>query len=803
MSHKTIKKMKTYLLPLFLLLLFNLAEAQSGYQTIKGTIIDKESEMPLIGANIELITSDNSFGTTTDIDGRYYIENVPPGRHVMQVSYLGYETMTLPNIVVSAGKQVVINLGMEESIIALDEVIIKASTPKDKTVNEMATVSARTFSMEEVIRYSGGRNDVSRLVSNYAGVSTADDSRNDIVIRGNSPTAVQWKLEGVAIPNPNHFATLGTTGGPVSAMNTNMLRTSDFLTSAFPAEYGNALSGVFDIGFRSGNKDKFETTLQLAAFSGVEAMLEGPLNNKKNSSFLVSFRNSFVGLANELGIPIGTNATPDYRDLSFKFDFGKTALGKLELFGIGASSNISFLASEVDSNDLFAEPDADARAESRLGILGLKHTYLINDRAYLRTTLLGTHAQNDFIQERYLDNTLTAKQKYASANDVLNRQVINSFLNVKQSARVTFRVGITAERMDVSTTGTDSSGNPDLDGNGIEDIETIRDSDEQLYLLEAYAMEKFKLSAKSTLNLGLHYQYLDFTDQGQLEPRVAYNYELSPKDELNIAYGLHSQITPLPFLFQVRESEGQSELINNSLDFTKAHHMVIGWNKQLGNNWRSKLEIYYQSLFDVPVEMTSSSFSILNFGADFGFPTRGPLVNEGTGKNYGIEMTLEKFFSNQFYGLLTTSLFESKYTGSDGVERNTAFANNLVVNLLGGKEFNIGKNNRISLDFKYTYAGGRRYTPVDLVASQVIDSEVLIEEKAFSERYPHYMRLDFKIGISLNSSKRNFSQQFFLDFQNITNRENVFVNRYNRVTNEVNTVYQAGFFPDIMYRVQF
>ncbi len=786
-----------------LLFISIIVTAQSGLQTVKGTVIDKESEMPLIGSSVELIVNGEILGTTTDLDGRFYINGVSPGRHAIRVSYLGYESQNIPNIIVSSGKEVILNIGLEESIVALDEVVIKASTPKDKAINEMAAVSARTFSLEEVVRYSGGRNDVSRLVSNYAGVSTADDSRNDIVIRGNSPTAVQWKLEGMAIPNPNHFATLGTTGGPVSALNTNLLRNSDFLTSAFPAEYGNALSGVFDIGFRSGNKDNYETTLQLAAFSGVEAMFEGPLSKNKNASFVVSFRNSFVGLANELGIPIGTNATPDYRDLSFKIDLGRTALGKFEIFGIGATSDISFLATETDPNDLFAEPDSDARAQSRLGIFGIKHTALLNDKTYIRTSILASHAKNDFIQERYTDETLSEKFQYASANDVLNRQVMNIFLNSKQSARYTLRTGITVERMDVSTLSTDSSGNPDNNGDGIEDLETVRDSEQELFLFEAYAQEKIKLSQKSTLNLGLHVQYLDFTEDLVWEPRASFSFELSDRDKINAGYGLHSQITPLPFLFQTRTVDGEIVLMNKELEFTKSHHFVLGWDRALGSDWRSKVELYYQSLFDVPVELEQSSFSVLNFGADFGFPSRGQLVNTGTGRNYGLELTLEKFFSNQFYGLLTSSIFASKYTGSDGIERSTAFANNFVFNFLGGKEFSIGRNNTLTVDFKYTYAGGRRFTPVDLEASQQIDSEVLKESQAFSERYPYYMRIDFKIGIRLNSDKRKFSQQFFLDFQNITNRENVFVNRYNRVTNEVNTVYQSGFFPDIMYRVQF
>ncbi|MCI5083445.1 MAG: carboxypeptidase-like regulatory domain-containing protein, partial [Saprospiraceae bacterium] len=178
-------------------------------QTLKGKIFDKQSEMPLIGATIEVLDTDQNLGTTTDFDGYFRLEAVPIGRQTVRISYLGYNTISIPNVVVTTGKQVVLNVGLEESIEQLDEVVVTAEVQKDKAQNEMATISARTFSVEEVNRFSGGRSDVARLAGNFAGVSTADDSRNDIVIRGNSPTGVLWRLEGIPIPNPNHFSTLG------------------------------------------------------------------------------------------------------------------------------------------------------------------------------------------------------------------------------------------------------------------------------------------------------------------------------------------------------------------------------------------------------------------------------------------------------------------------------------------------------------------------------------------------------------------------------------------------------------------
>ncbi len=787
---------------LVFLLISNFVQAQYT-QTIKGVVLDADSEMPLIGANVEVIANEEVLGAATDLDGYFRIENVPVGRHVVRVSYLGYDAVTIPNVVVNTGKEVDLDLMLSEAVNQLSQVTITAETDKDKSVNEMATISTKTFSLEEVTRYSGGRNDASRLVSNYAGVSTADDSRNDIVIRGNSPAGVLWRLEGVPIPNPNHFSTLGTTGGPVSALNTNLLKNSDFITSAFPSEYGNGLSGVFDVGFRNGNKDKFEFTAQLAAFSGLEFMAEGPLNKSKTSSFLISYRNSFVALAGSLGLDIGTNAIPDYRDLSFKFDFGSGKFGKFSVFGIGGTSDIEFLGAEIDEKDIFAEPDADSRADSKLGVIGVKHNLLLSENSYLRTVISVSRAENQFSQERYLDTLFMNSYANTDVDDRTDRLAITSFYNVKHNARWTTRAGITFERLSLLSNVRDREGNPDLDMDGLPDWQQVRDVDGELSIYQPFVQTKYKLNERLTFNGGLHAQYLQLNEDFILEPRAALNYSLTEKSSVNFGYGHHSQVQPLPILFFLSPNdEGELKPLNQELDFTKAHHFVLGYDYKPAPNWRTKLEAYYQHLYDVPVDRFESTFSLLNAGADFVFPETGYLINAGKGKNYGLELTVEKFFSNGYYGLLTGSLFQSKYEGSDGVERNTAFNNKYVLNLLGGKEWKVNDRFSFTADFKVTTAGGRYYTPIDLEASRFIMSEVKDDSRAYSEQFDPYFRMDLKVGFRMNS-KKGFSQLFALDFQNLTNRENPFTRRYNRSSNEVRTVLQSGFFPDIMWRIQF
>lgn len=773
-------------------------------QNIRGTVTDRQSETPLAGATVVLVGSDPVMGTYTDENGFFTLAGVPVGRQALQVSYLGYKSITLPNILVTAGKEVVLDVSLEESVIAAGEVVITGETPKDQAINELATVSARTFSLEEVTRYSGARNDVARMVSNFAGVSTADDSRNDIVIRGNSPTGVLWRLEGIPIVNPNHFATLGTTGGPVSAVNTNLLKNSDFLTGAFPAEYGNANAGVFDLSFRSGNKDNHEFTAQLAAFSGLELMAEGPINRERRASYLVSYRYSFVGIGDALGIPIGTNAVPNYSDLSFKIDLGQSKAGNFSLFGIGGNSTIDFYGSELDENDLFADPNVDAFPRSRIGVIGLRHNLLVGKAAYLRTVVAASHLRSLYSEDSFLDNG--EKIRVTEARDINNRFSVSSYLNKKFNARLTARAGILAEIYQLDLQVDDRINTPDRDGDGLPDWEIVRDFEGAMSLLQAYAQAKYKLSEQWTLNVGLHGQYLDHNGQFVAEPRAAVSWQLKPNQRLSLAYGLHSQTQPLPvYFYREPVDNGIFEATNEDLKFTQSQHLVLGYDLRLGTQWRVKAEAYYQDLNKVPVQPFPSSFSMLNAGADFVFPLEGSLENEGTGSNYGVELTLEKFFSRGYYGLLTTSVYDSEYTGSDGVTRNTAFNNQYVVNVLGGKEWRIGKQKQhaLTFDMKLTSSGGRYFTPVDLAASRLAGDEVLFEDQAYSQQYDPYFRLDTKFGIRLNSTKKKFSQQFFIDFQNLTNNQNIFVQRYNDLTGEVNNVYQAGFFPDIFYRIQF
>ena len=783
-----------------LILFFFLTPWLLTAQRLTGTVRDGQSEVPLIGATVELLLPAGNRGTTTDTDGYFSLTDVPTGRQTLRLTYLGYEARLVPNILLTAGKDVHLELALTERVTSLETVTVRAGTEAG-AVNEMSLLSTQQFTAEQVNRFAGGRADVSRLAGNLAGVSTADDSRNDIVIRGNSPAGLLWQLEGIPIPNPNHFSTLGTTGGPVSALNPNMLASSDFATSAFAAEYGNALSGVFDLRLRRGNRERYEFMGQVGTFSGLEAMAEGPLKNK--GSFVASFRNSFVGLVNELGIDIGTNATPDYRDLTFNVDFGSGKAGTFSVFGIGGTSRIDFLASEVDSLDLFANPDRNTYPRSYFGVGGLRHNLITGENTYLRT-VLSANLQGNTYREYAVDEALNDGTLYTDVDDRTVGYSLKSYLNSKLSRRSTLRTGVQAERKQIATRVEDRDGQPDRDGDGLRDLYLLRDFDGGFTILQSFAQLQHRAGERWTVNAGLHLQYFTLNESFAAEPRVSVAFRATEALTLTSGFGRHAQVPAYPVFFFRDFNTGKPDA-NQALDFLRADHYVAGAEARIGSNWRVKSEVYYQQLYDVPVDAFPSGFSLLNAGADFVFPERGTLVNEGTGRNYGLELTLDRSFAGNWYVLGTGSLFESKYTGSDGVERNTAFNNRYVANLLGGREWPFGraKRHRFTVNTKVTGSGGRYYTPVDLAASRAAETDVRDESAYFARRYAGYFRWDLKFGVQLNARDRKFSQSFFVDLQNLTNRENIFQERYSPVTGRVNTAYQSGFFPDLQYRIQF
>ena len=775
--------------------------SQNLTQTIRGRVIDKQSEIPLPGVNV-ITFGEPRLGAITDENGYYKLENVPVGRTSLVFSFIGYQPVSLQNVEITSAKELVLNVAMLESTEQLEEVVVTADNEADRVHNEMVNVSGRSFTIEETQRFAGALQDVSRMASNFAGVQRTNDANNDIVIRGNSPMGVIWRLEGMDIPNPNHFGGLGATGGPVSMLNNNVLANSDFITGAFPSEYGDGLSGVFDLQMRNGNYENHEFLGQIG-FNGFELGAEGPISRKNKSSYLLNYRYSTLGVMSAVGVDFGTGtAIPKYQDLNLKLHFPSSKRGTIDVFALGGISSIAFLDSENEEGEDggFYSDEQDLYNDTHTGVLGASHQYFYNKDLYSKFTVaLSTMGNYTKVDTLNIDrDLLTPVYRQSFREDDLQ---FSGFVNKKFNVHHVLRAGayVTYKNYNLSDSTYDS---------GLSGFRTLRDQNSTDWLYQPYVNWQYRITDKWEMNTGLHAMVLASNGNYSIEPRFGMSYFFTQNQSLNIGYGKHSQVVPVVILYEKeRLPDGSYISPNENLDFTKSHHFVLGYDLMMKHRMHFKAEAYYQYLYDAVVTQMPGSFSSLNAGG-FDFYAPDSVENGGKGYNYGLDLTLEKYMDKGFYFLSTVSLYQSQYQGSDEVWRNTAFNGNYVANLLGGKEFVLGKKKpnsdkrkTITFDGKVTYAGGQRYTPIDLQQSIVENETVYNEEDAYWAQFDPYFRADIRIGYKVSGKK--VTQELALDIQNITNNQNPFGVQYDPSTQEVETTYQLGLFPMVLYRITF
>ncbi|OFY85936.1 MAG: hypothetical protein A3F72_16195 [Bacteroidetes bacterium RIFCSPLOWO2_12_FULL_35_15] len=792
--------MKKYFFLFLFFLISILGNAQTYTQTIRGKVIDADSKSILFGANIILLNSDTLIGSTSDVDGKFRLEKIPVGRRALKVTSIGYEDAVLSNIIVTSGKEVVLTIELQEKVYTSAAVEVVAETDKTKANNDLVTVSSRNFQAEETGRYAGSRGDPSKMVANYAGVSSGNDARNDIIVRGNSPLGVLWRLEGIDIPNPNHFSAQGATGGPISMLNNNVLGNSDFLTGAFPAEYGNKVAAVFDLKLRNGNNERNEYTGQLGV-NGVELGAEGPISKKQGSSYLINYRYSTLEIFNKLGIRFGVSASPQYQDLSFKVNVPTQKAGVFTLWGIGGMSKLSILDSEHKSSDWsYISKGEDLIFKSSMGACGISNIYFFNTKVSgkLSLSVSGTYldAYIDTLSPTNRAKFLTAKNLSTEANYVANYTI-----TAKLNSRHLIKTGITYQELYFDArqfTYSTKYGKY---------IDKLNVNNSYAGLIQSFVHWQFRPSNKISINTGIHYQNFLLNTTQALEPRLGMRFQLSPKQSLSIGYGMHSQMQPTIYYFYETyiPSANSYYRSNRNLDLSKSQHAILSYDFNFAKNFRFKFESYYQYVYNVPVQKNwNSSFSMINVGnALDGIPLVDTLVNNGNGQNYGLEITIEKFFSKHYYFLVTASVYDSKYKGSNNVEHNTSYNGGYVFNTLAGYELTLGKNkNRaLSLDLKYTQAGGNRYTPIDLKRSKLANTAIYIDKEAFSKKLKDYSRFDVKLSFKTNRKKT--SQSLFVVVENIFDTQNILQQSYNKDTQSLQNEYQLGLFPYFGYRIEF
>ena len=798
-----------------LLALMGTLSAAGQTSSVAGVVLDIDARVPLPGATVELFQSAETVRfASSDAMGRFEFTDVPVGRWSLRVGFVGYTPFVQDAVEVNSGRPVQVEIPLQESLVALEAAEVTATEDTDGLMNEMATVSARSFTVEETDRYAGSRGDPARMASNFAGVQGADDSRNDIVVRGNSPSGVLWRVEGVDLPNPNHFSIPGTGGGPVAILNNKVLANSDFFTAAFPAEFGNSTAAVFDLRMRNGSTDRMVRSAQFG-FLGAEAMLEGPISREKRSSFLVNYRYSSAVIFSKLGIDIGTSAVPYYQDGSFRLFFPQANGGALAFWGIGGVSQVDIMISEQvrPERNIYGDNDRDQLFGSGTGIAGVTYTRPINESTYLKATLAASRDRQDsehnlVYRELQADSTyrLDSVVDYMRYHFHNNRLSAALHATTKRDARTTWRYGLNVDaRVGVFA----DSIRIEVDSlAALQGWERRWDARQFSALVQPFVQWKFRPNPDWTLSAGWHLQYQSISgDFSWFEPRLGAQYTRG-LNRFTAGLGVHSQVQA-SYLYAASNGElpdGTLRMPNAEMGMTRSAHAVLGWSRPLGEVWSMKAEVYAQELWNIPVSLEPSAFSLINSGAGFSRLFPDTLVNEGTARNRGVELTVSRAFRDRWFVLLTGSLFESKFVGSDGVERNTDFNGGYAWNALASKDWRFNSAWSLVTGLKVTMAGGRRYGTPDIAASNAARELIYLDEGFNENQFDPYFRLDVKTNVTWNRPES--THQLGIDFVNVTGQENVLKLTYapdetGDPGNSIREEYQLGFLPIFFYRVDF
>ena len=729
---------------LFLLLL----TASVAYtQSLSGFVRDARTEEPLIGVTVLL--EDTDIGGTTDINGFYTLSNVPPQTYNATASYVGYQSSTRYNVVVRSGGNPNVNFALSESLDSLSEVIIQAS-PFEKNLETPNSI--QRLSQEEIATYPGGNNDIAKVVQSLPGVSGSVGFRNDVIIRGGAPNENVYYLDGVEIPNINHFATQGSAGGPVGLLNVSFIEGVTLSSSAFGAQYDNVLSGVLQFDQRNGDPQERRLNFRLGA-SEAAVTYEGPLlrlpekDSLANTTFIVSLRRSYLQFLFQL---IGLPFLPDYWDYQYKINHKIDQYNEINLIGIGSLDNFQINPPDDATQDQQATLDQIPVIRQWTSTLGIswRHRFR-NGQGFLRTTLSGNILNNDF--RRYEDNTtetgeLLRNESVEDENKL--RFEMTNFVN-----DWTISSGFLAQRSRYENTTTDV----------VNDV--AFETDLNFFRFGAFGqVSRSFFQERLTPSFGLRFDGNTFTDDGlnplnTLSPRFSLAYVFAPRWTANASVGRYYKILPYTVLgFQNQNGD----FANQDGEYIRSDHLVAGLEFLPRRSTRVTLEGFYKRYNDYPVSVRDG-VSLANLGGDFSVLGNEDILSVGRGRAYGAELLIQQKLARNFYGILAYTLYWSEFTGLNPEDyRPSQWDNRQLLTFTGG--YKLPKNWEVGV--RVRALGGAPYAPVDVAATTEAYPTILLDYDQLGDiRLGAFNQTDIRIDKKWNFTGWTFN--VFLEVQNV------------------------------------
>ncbi len=766
--------MKTIAFILIFLIFGEASFAQNDKSSgvINGKITDKETQAPVNDAIIEVIGLNTK--TSSDEKGNFEFKNIPYGTYQLKISSLGYETLVKTDIVVLSSRPAAVTVELMVSNITTEEIDVEGKYFQ-KSTDE--STSNYNLDFEEIRRAPGAVEDISRMVQILPGISPANDQRNDLIVRGGSPAENLTMIDGIEIPNINHYPTQGSTSGPIGMINVKFINSVDFSTGGFSARYGDKLSSVMHLSFREGYRKKFlsDINLSTAGFGGV---FEGPLFTTKGS-FMFSVRKSYLNLIRGA---IRLAAVPDYWDFNLKtvYDFNPNT--KLTFVGVGGLDKISFEGESSEISD--DNPYGKAKGDQKQFTAGFNLKTLFK-KGYVQTVLANSTAYTN-IENRDL-NTDAMKFYYDSFESDYNAKS-EVFYQINSANNIIFGGGARYIKFNY-----DNFFNADTTSFGYVIPEINVSRKDKFYKASAFTQYTLKLlTGRLIMNAGLRYDYFSgINDKNAVSPRLGISYSILPTTTISASTGIYYQAPEYIWLM--------SDERNKNLKFISANHYIAGIEHLFSADLRFSVEGYYKDYKNYPVSLLVPTYVLISGGTENG-PNLifGEAVSAGYGYSRGIDVSLHKKLTGSgFYGMLNYSLAESKITALEGGERPGSFDYRHNITVIAG--YQLANDWLVGLKFRYTT--GRPYTPIDAEASTIAGREVSDFANFNSSRYRDYNRLDLRVDKKWNFKKLSIVS--YIELQNVFNTENVYQYFWNEYKNQQSTIYQWAFLPVGGFSIQF
>ena len=758
-------RMKTLLVTIIALMISTLSGMAQNNQpvgTIKGQILDRENKQPVIGAAVMI--KGTKLGASADANGNFAISNVTVGAYVVQITALGYEPLMITDVIVRTQRPTVLNPEMKETAIESGEVTI---TPSYYAQTEDQPVSTTGLSYEEIRRSPGSIGDVSRIIMSLPSVSKVNDTRNNLVVRGGSPSENGYTIDNIPVPNINHFPLQGASSGALGMVNVDLIQDVTFQAGGYSAAYGDKLSSVMDLTLREGNRDEFDGQVDFN-FMGAGGIVEGPLAGKKGS-WILSAHRSYLDFVVD-AFKIEASAAPYYGDIFGKVSLDVSSKSKFTFMNLTGldHSRVHKARSEENKENVYGD------ADWTVNTFGANWRYLWGAKGYSNTSI--SHNYSDWRSqwfETLSDSALTSNR--STEQDFTLHNSNHWLINSRNSLEFGVEGKYTPASYDnIYYANTDVLGNPTPELRVKRELEPFKGG--------GYVSYRSTPAKWLTITPGVRYDYYDYNSNGYISPRVQLSFGLSQKTAVSATYGQYTQFLPMILISQ---NENFKKLKDPS-----ASHYVLGLSHLLTEDTRLTVEGYYKDYRNLPLDPEQPQFSVIDQSNDQdGYTSHSSLVDNGKAYSSGVEAMVQKKLAKNIYGLISGSYSRARYQGYDGQWRDRIYDNRYLITLAGGYR----PNNRWEFSVRWVYAGGAPYTPFDLARSSAARQGIYDEQNVNQKRLPDYHTMDFRVDRRFNLASSNLI--IYLSVANVYNRENLAQYYWNQIDNKQDKMLQWGMIP--------